>query len=74
MGGDLTEFNAKRFGPEVRRLDVSFNSISKLKGIESCADNLEELVLDNNQLGYLEMVTVFPKLHTLSLNKNKVFK
>ncbi|XP_021946670.1 leucine-rich melanocyte differentiation-associated protein isoform X2 [Folsomia candida] len=72
VGGDLTEFNVRRFGPDVRRVDVSFNTITRLGGFECCADNLEELILDNNQLDGLELICVFPKLHTLSLNKNKI--
>ncbi len=74
VGGDLTEFNVKRFGQDVRKIDISYNSISKLKGLEICAEYLEELILDNNQLEWIEIIGIFPKLHTISINKNKVNK
>jgi len=44
----------------------------KLRGLEVCAGTLEELILDNNQLVRLDLRTQFPKLNTLSLNKNRV--
>jgi Leucine-rich repeat (LRR) protein len=43
-----------------------------VRGLHVSAESLEELVLDNNQLESIELGTVFPKLHTLSLNKNRV--
>lgn len=72
MGGDLTEFNARRIGSGLRRLDLSFNMIRKLRGLESSADSLEEIIVDNNQLHRIELRGCFPKLHTLSINKNMV--
>lgn len=72
VGGDLVEFNARRIGSGVRKLDISFNMIRKLRGLESSADTLEEIILDNNQLHRIELGENFPKLHTLSINKNMV--
>lgn len=69
----MTEFNVIRFGSFIRRIDLSFNLLMKLWGLEGCAENLEELILDNNQLTKLDLPkTKFPKLHTISLNKNRV--
>lgn len=62
----------KRIGPGIRKLDISFNIIQRLKGLEVSADTLEEIIVDNNQLRRIELRGNFPKLHTLSLNKNMV--
>jgi len=72
VGGDLVEFNTKRIGPGLRKLDLSFNIIQRMKGLELSADTLEEIIVDNNQLRRIELRANFPKLHTLSLNKNMV--
>jgi len=68
----LTEFSLRRFGSDIRRLDLSYNAIRRLKGLETCGESLEEVILDNNQLEHIELEGDFPKLNTLSLNKNKV--
>jgi len=55
----------------IKRLDLSFNSISDLAGVEAFS-SLEELVLDNN---CLEDGFEFPQLqtiHGLTLNKNMI--
>ena len=72
MGRDLTEFSVIRFGSFIRRINLSFNLLVKLRGLSVCAESLEELILDNNQLESIELGAVFPKLHTLLLNKNRV--
>ncbi|CAL8106781.1 unnamed protein product [Orchesella dallaii] len=72
VGGDLTEFNAKRIGSGLRKIDLSFNMIQRLKGLETSAETLEEVLVDNNQLQQLEFTRIFPKLHTLSMNKNLI--
>jgi hypothetical protein len=73
VGRDLTEFSVVRFGSFIQRIDLSFNFLTKVKGLHVCAETLEELSLDNNQLEQIELKTVFPKLHTLSLNKNRIW-
>lgn len=53
------------------RLDLSFNQVKSLTGLEEFC-HLQELVLDNNDI---DDSTVFPHLkhlHTLTLNKNKI--
>ncbi|XP_045212207.1 leucine-rich melanocyte differentiation-associated protein-like [Mercenaria mercenaria] len=53
------------------RLDLSFNQVKNLTGLEDFC-HLQELVLDNNEI---DDTTVFPRLqqlHTLTLNKNKL--
>lgn len=72
VGGDLTEFNTRKIGPGLRKLDLSFNMIQRLTGLEISGDTLEEVIVDNNQLHRMELRGQFPKLHTLSLNKNRV--
>ena len=37
-----------------------------------CFENLEELILDNNQLGDDVEIPVMANLHTLTLNKNNI--
>lgn len=63
---------AERFGPRATRLDLSYNSLSSLQGL-NLFTNLRELVLDNNllsdsQINFQQNL----RLKTLSLNKNKV--
>lgn len=60
------------YGPKVQSLDLSFNELITLKGLDTFTD-LRELVLDNNKLGDNIVIPRLPKLHTLSLNKNQVF-
>ncbi|XP_067136276.1 leucine-rich melanocyte differentiation-associated protein-like isoform X2 [Centruroides vittatus] len=58
------------YGSQVKRLDLSYNSIRTLDGLQ-LFPNVEELILDNNDL--YDGVEFFynPNLTTLSLNKNK---
>jgi len=55
----------------VRRLDLSFNSLRTLEGVERFP-NLQELVLDNNCIADNTDFPIMPSLHTLTLNKNKI--
>ncbi|XP_068235681.1 leucine-rich melanocyte differentiation-associated protein-like isoform X2 [Palaemon carinicauda] len=59
------------YGLQTKRLDLSYNAIKSLDGLEKFPQ-LEELILDNN---FIDDSVTLPKLetlHTLSLNKNKV--
>ncbi|GAB1598896.1 leucine-rich melanocyte differentiation-associated protein-like [Argonauta hians] len=59
------------FCAKTKRLDLSYNLLYTLKGLENFTD-LEELVLDNN---WIDDDTEFPalnSLHTLTLNKNNI--
>ncbi|XP_014773820.2 leucine-rich melanocyte differentiation-associated protein [Octopus bimaculoides] len=59
------------FCTKTTRLDLSYNLLYTLKGLENFTD-LEELVLDNN---WIDDDTEFPalnSLHTLTLNKNNI--
>ncbi|KAI0212301.1 Leucine-rich melanocyte differentiation-associated protein [Lamellibrachia satsuma] len=55
----------------VRHLDLSFNLLKSLEGVERFR-NLQELILDNNELDDNITLPFLPKLHTLMLNKNKI--
>ena len=62
----------QRYKKTARRLDLSYNRLKSLAGVEqfSC---LEELVLDNNELTDSSLsLPLLPRLHTLTLNKNHV--
>lgn len=59
------------YGNKVHSLDLSFNDLTTLRGLEMFP-LLRELVLDNNQLTDNLVFPYMPYLHTLSLNKNKV--
>jgi Leucine-rich repeat (LRR) protein len=59
------------YGTKVQFLDLSFNCLTTLQGVEMFP-NLEELVLDNNKLSDSVLVPQLPNLHILSLNKNNV--
>ncbi|XP_067673714.1 leucine-rich melanocyte differentiation-associated protein-like [Haliotis asinina] len=54
-----------------RRLDLSFNRLQRLDGLEHFS-NLEELVLDNNELSDNVKFPKLASLHTLTVNKNKI--
>lgn len=64
---------ANSFGKHTKRLDLSFNSLTTLEGLESFLV-LEELILDNNSLNDGVNFCYLPLLNTLSLNNNKVFQ
>lgn len=55
----------------VRKVDLSFNSMNSLDGLEFFS-RLEELILDNNQLGDNIRIPKTQSITTLSLNNNKV--
>lgn len=59
------------YGLQTKRLDLSYNAIRSLDGLERFP-YLEELVLDNNFIDDGVVVPYLDTLHTLSLNKNKV--
>jgi len=61
----------KLYGSKAIRLDLSYNFIDNLEGLEEFT-KLEELILDNNILD--EETDFYPNtgLRALSLNKNKV--
>lgn len=62
----------KIYGPQTRRLDLSFNAIRSLDNLEMFP-HLEELILDNNNLSDSLSFIQLPHLHTLSINKNNIF-
>lgn len=61
----------KMYGGKVKCLDLSFNTIQTLKGLEQFT-SLEELILDNNRLGDNITFPNLPNLRTLSLNNNQI--
>ncbi|KAG6459612.1 leucine-rich melanocyte differentiation-associated protein [Manduca sexta] len=61
----------KMYGAKVKCLDLSYNSIETLKGIEQFV-RLEELILDNNEIGDGLAFPHLPHLKTLSLNNNQI--
>ncbi|XP_076257677.1 leucine-rich melanocyte differentiation-associated protein-like isoform X2 [Rhynchophorus ferrugineus] len=67
----IPEALCKLYGPKVHCLDLSFNELTSLKGLDAFP-NIQELVLDNNQLSDTIVLPNLPKLHTLSLNKNNI--
>ena len=62
----------KIYGPNATKLDLSYNMIDTLDGLDSFTQ-LRELILDNNLLDDNIRFCFNPLLHTLSMNKNKVF-
>ncbi|XP_046963486.1 leucine-rich melanocyte differentiation-associated protein-like [Vanessa cardui] len=59
------------YGTKVNYLDLSYNNIETLKGLENFKA-LEELILDNNKLGDTVNFPHLPRLRTLSINKNQI--
>ncbi|XP_059143253.1 leucine-rich melanocyte differentiation-associated protein-like isoform X2 [Physella acuta] len=53
------------------RLDLSFNQLKNLSGLEHFKF-LKELVLDNNELDDTVVFPCLKDLHTLTINKNKI--
>ncbi|XP_072165707.1 leucine-rich melanocyte differentiation-associated protein-like [Diadema setosum] len=68
---NIPEELGKWYGPQITRLDLSFNLIRTLTGLERFS-RLEELVVDNNELDDLLYIPLMPHLHTLLMNKNKI--
>ncbi|KAF4525099.1 hypothetical protein B566_EDAN006321 [Ephemera danica] len=62
---------AQVYGARARCLDLSFNCLTSLAGLERFT-GLQSLVLDNNMLPDSFHLPRLPYLHTLSLNKNKL--
>ncbi|EEB20363.1 U2 small nuclear ribonucleoprotein A, putative [Pediculus humanus corporis] len=60
-----------KYGPRVNTLDLSFNSLTTLQGIEFFF-HLKELILDNNVLSDNIIIPKMQHLQTLSINKNKI--
>ncbi|XP_073427298.1 leucine-rich melanocyte differentiation-associated protein [Dendrobates tinctorius] len=74
IGKDCTKipsFLSKKYGHQAKRLDLSFNLLRSLEGLEDFVC-LEELILDNNQLGNHITFPLLSYLHTLTLNKNEL--
>ncbi|XP_039749789.1 leucine-rich melanocyte differentiation-associated protein-like [Pararge aegeria] len=61
----------KMYGTKVNHLDLSYNSIETLKGLENFTI-LEELILDNNKIGDSVCFPLMPRLKTLSINNNQI--
>ncbi|CAH2321698.1 leucine-rich repeat-containing C10orf11 homolog isoform X1 [Pelobates cultripes] len=74
IGKDCTAiptFLSRKYGHFAKRLDLSFNLLRSLDGLEGF-QSLEELILDNNELGNHVSFPPLPSLHTLTLNKNQI--
>jgi len=72
VGQDITEFNiAPNNAQYIKHLDLSYNLLEKVEGLQRFV-GLRELILDNNMLSELQL-PLLPFLHTLSLNKNRVY-
>ncbi|KAJ8985629.1 hypothetical protein NQ317_015125 [Molorchus minor] len=67
----IPEALIKLYGVKVHSLDLSYNELASLHGLEGFPQ-LRELVLDNNQLSDSLSFPYMPELHTLSLNKNNI--
>jgi len=61
----------QQYGPEVKHLDLSYNSIIKIENIDRFV-NLTTLVVDNNQLESDQTFPFLDKLRTLSVNNNNI--
>lgn len=71
---DCHQFPAEllvKFASKTKKLDLSFNRLVGVKGLE-CFVDLEELILDNNELTDDVNFPNLAKLATLSVNKNRV--
>ncbi|CAG9857446.1 unnamed protein product [Phyllotreta striolata] len=62
---------AKLYGSKTEALDLSYNELVNIRGVEGFP-NIRELILDNNELDDNIHLPDLPRLHTLSLNKNKI--
>ncbi|KAG5871373.1 hypothetical protein JTB14_028905 [Gonioctena quinquepunctata] len=67
----IPETLIKLYGQKVQCLDISYNELTTLRGLEGFTE-LKELILDNNQLTDSLVLPYLPQLYTLSLNKNKI--
>ncbi|CAH2071542.1 unnamed protein product, partial [Iphiclides podalirius] len=59
------------YGTKAQYLDLSYNNIESLRGLEYFT-RLQELILDNNKLEDNIKLPFLPHLKTLSLNNNKL--
>lgn len=59
------------YGPNILRLDLSFNRLRNVEGIQGFTE-LRELVLDGNEIDDEVIFPVLNYLHTLTMNKNKI--
>ncbi|XP_013860549.1 leucine-rich melanocyte differentiation-associated protein isoform X2 [Austrofundulus limnaeus] len=74
IGHDAEEvpvFLGDMYGQFAKRLDLSFNQLRSLAGLKMFTE-LEELIVDNNQLGNDLQLPRLCNLHTLTLNKNQL--
>ncbi|XP_040831953.1 leucine-rich melanocyte differentiation-associated protein isoform X1 [Ochotona curzoniae] len=68
---EIPEHLGRDCGHFAKRLDLSFNLLRSLEGLRAFG-SLEELILDNNLLGDDLVLPGLPRLHTLTLNKNRI--
>ncbi|XP_055018583.1 leucine-rich melanocyte differentiation-associated protein [Boleophthalmus pectinirostris] len=68
---EIPEYIGKTYGHFAKRLDLSFNQLRTLSGLNMFSE-LEELIVDNNQIGNDVRLPELPHLHTLTLNKNHI--
>uniref|UniRef100_A0A3B3ZRE9 Uncharacterized protein n=1 Tax=Periophthalmus magnuspinnatus TaxID=409849 RepID=A0A3B3ZRE9_9GOBI len=68
---EIPEYIGKTYGHFAKRLDLSFNQLRSLSGLNMFPE-LEELIVDNNQIGNDVRLPKLPHLHTLTLNKNQI--
>ncbi|XP_032087412.1 leucine-rich melanocyte differentiation-associated protein [Thamnophis elegans] len=68
---EIPEFLGRKYGSIAKRLDLSFNLLRSLEGLQAFS-SLEELILDNNLLQSDLHLPSLPHLHTLMLNKNQI--
>ncbi|KAL8565433.1 hypothetical protein ACOMHN_049410 [Nucella lapillus] len=66
---EIPEELVREFADRTIRLDLSFNRIQRLEGLEQFT-SLRELILDNNELDDSAVFPRLPSLTTLYLNKN----
>ena len=55
----------------VRQLDLSFNRLQKLEGLEALT-KLKQLYLVNNKIGHIENIGHLTQLQLLELGDNKI--
>ncbi|XP_055082988.1 leucine-rich melanocyte differentiation-associated protein [Periophthalmus magnuspinnatus] len=68
---EIPEYIGKTYGHFAKRLDLSLNQLRSLSGLNMFPE-LEELIVDNNQIGNDVRLPKLPHLHTLTLNKNQL--
>jgi len=60
-----------QYGDQIKNLDLSYNSLTKLENLEKFV-HLHTLVVDNNKLESLQYFPQMDKLKTLSVNNNNI--